>query len=92
MNPLVPLQRLARTVRRLTGRGQSSTERAETDAQASARKYWRRRVDESRREDAPKTRPSREEAVAEKSARDYWEREVADEKTRRGTPDPPGKR
>ncbi len=89
MNPLVPLQRL---VRRITGRGQSASERAETDAQSSARKYWRRRVDEERREDAPKERLSRDEAAQQKSARDYWEREVADEKERRGTPDPPGKR
>jgi hypothetical protein len=91
MPGFAPLQRIARLVRRVIGRG-SSADRAETDARASARKYWRRRVDEERREDAPKAHLSREEAAAQKSARDYWEREVADEKERRGTPDPPARR
>jgi hypothetical protein len=92
MNPLAPLQRVVRFVQRRTGRGQSASERAEANAQASARKYWRRRVEEEQREDAPKERLSRKDAAARKSARSYWEREVADEKERRGTPDPPGKR
>ncbi len=94
MNPLRALsQWLPGLVRRLTGRGQTSAERAESEAKSSARKYWRRRVaEEQRRDDPAKGRPSREDAEAQKSARKYWEREVADEQERRGTPDPPGKR
>lgn len=84
--------RLRRLVQRLTGRGQTAAERAESEAKSSARKYWQRRVAEEARQDAPRERTSREEAEAQKSARKYWEREVADEQERRGTPDPPGKR
>ena len=93
MNELRALpQLLRRLVQRVTGRGQTAAERADSEAKSSARKYWRRRVAEEQRRDDPKERPTREDAEAQKSAKKYWEREVADEQERRGTPDPPGKR
>lgn len=86
------VRQVRRLVQRLTGRGLTAAERAESEAKSSARKYWRRRVAEGQRRDDPDERPTREDAEAQKSAKKYWEREVADEQERRGTPDPPGKR
>lgn len=59
------------------------------DAKASARRYWRAKVEEEREHVLPKPNETPEERPASQSAQHYWEREVADEKKRRGTPDKP---
>lgn len=59
------------------------------DAKASARRYWRAKVEEERDHLRPKPQETPEERAASESAQQYWEQEVADEKRRRGTPDKP---
>lgn len=77
-------------LRRLVGRPQSSSERMADSARSSARRYWRRKVDEANHPPQPvATKQSEADVSAQKSAREYWQREVADEKERRGTPDAP---
>jgi hypothetical protein len=82
---------LDRLFRRTGEIRQSPEDRAESDAQEAARKYWKRKVAEEGA-DLKSSPPSKAETAAEKSAREYWKREVAEEKVRRGTGETPPER
>lgn len=70
-------------------RQRSSAEGDDVNAKASAKKYWRAKVEEEREHDLPKTTETQAERKANESAERYWQREVSEEKKRRGTPDKP---